>query len=64
MARARATPRRHGRRLVQRQSWAEVVVCDRVVFMHAGRIHEMGPPAEMFGAPKTPELQQFLSALH
>ena len=39
-------------------------VSDRVVFMHAGRIHEMGPPAEMFGAPKTPELQQFLSALH
>jgi polar amino acid transport system ATP-binding protein len=39
-------------------------VSDRVVFMHAGRIHEMGPPAEVFGAPKTPELQQFLSALH
>ena len=39
-------------------------VSDRVVFMHAGRIHELGPPAEMFGAPKTPELQQFLSALH
>ena len=37
---------------------------DRLVFMHAGRIHEMGPPAEVFGAPKTPELQQFLSALH
>ena len=39
-------------------------VSDRVVFMHAGRIHEMGPPAEIFGAPQTPELQQFLSALH
>ena len=39
-------------------------VADRVVFMHAGRIHEMGPPAELFAAPKTPELQQFLSALH
>jgi len=39
-------------------------VSDRVVFMHAGRIHEMGPPAELFGAPRTPELQQFLSALH
>ena len=39
-------------------------VSDRVVFMHAGRIHEMGPPAEIFGAPRTPELQQFLSALH
>ena len=39
-------------------------VADRVVFMHAGRIHEMGPPAELFATPKTPELQQFLSALH
>jgi polar amino acid transport system ATP-binding protein len=39
-------------------------VSDRVVFMHAGRIHEMGPPQELFSAPKTPELQQFLAALH
>ena len=39
-------------------------VADRVVFMHAGRIHEMGPPAQLFTAPQTPELQQFLSALH
>jgi polar amino acid transport system ATP-binding protein len=39
-------------------------VADRVVFMHAGRIHEMGPPGQLFGAPQTPELKQFLSALH
>jgi polar amino acid transport system ATP-binding protein len=39
-------------------------VSDRVVFMHAGRIHEMGPPAQLFEAPQTAELQQFLSALH
>jgi polar amino acid transport system ATP-binding protein len=39
-------------------------VSDRVVFMHAGRIHEMGPPEQVFGAPATPELQQFLAALH
>jgi polar amino acid transport system ATP-binding protein len=39
-------------------------VSDRVVFMHAGRIHEMGPPDQLFSAPKTPELQQFLAALH
>jgi polar amino acid transport system ATP-binding protein len=39
-------------------------VSDRVVFMHAGRIHEIGPPAEIFGAPRTPELQQFLATLH
>ena len=39
-------------------------VSDRVIFMHQGRVHEMGPPAELFGSPKTPELQQFLSSLH
>jgi polar amino acid transport system ATP-binding protein len=39
-------------------------VSNRVVFMHAGRIHEMGPPEQLFGAPQTPELRQFLSALH
>lgn len=35
-------------------------VCSRVVFMHQGRVHEIGPPDEVFGAPKTPELRQFL----
>jgi polar amino acid transport system ATP-binding protein len=39
-------------------------VSDRVVFMHAGRIHEEGPPEAVFGSPRTPELKQFLSALH
>ena len=39
-------------------------VSDRVVFMHAGRIHEIGPPEQIFGAPQTPELQQFLATLH
>ncbi len=39
-------------------------VSDRVVFMHAGRIHEMGPPAQLFEAPRTAELKQFLAALH
>jgi polar amino acid transport system ATP-binding protein len=39
-------------------------VSDRVVFMHAGRIHEMGPPAAIFGAPQTPELQRFLASIH
>jgi polar amino acid transport system ATP-binding protein len=37
---------------------------DRVIFMHQGRVHEMGPPAQLFGQPQTPELQQFLSSLH
>jgi len=35
-------------------------VCSRVVFMHQGRVHEIGPPEEVFAAPKTPELKQFL----
>ena len=39
-------------------------VSDRVVFMHAGRIHEIGPPAQIFNSPRTPELQQFLATLH
>jgi polar amino acid transport system ATP-binding protein len=39
-------------------------VSDRLVFMHAGRIHEMGPPEEIFGSPQTPELKQFLSSIH
>ena len=39
-------------------------VSDRVIFMHQGRVHEMGPPGELFASPKTPELQQFLSSLN
>lgn len=35
-------------------------VCSRVVFMHQGRVHEIGPPGEVFGNPQTPELRQFL----
>ncbi|WP_191578345.1 amino acid ABC transporter ATP-binding protein [Achromobacter insolitus] len=35
-------------------------VCDRVVFMHQGRVHEIGPPEALFTAPATPELRQFL----
>lgn len=35
-------------------------VCNRLVFMHQGRIHEIGPPAEIFVAPKTAELRQFI----
>ena len=39
-------------------------VSDRVIFMHQGRVHEMGPPDQLFASPKTPELQQFLSSLN
>lgn len=36
-------------------------VASRVIFMHQGRVHESGPPSELFAHPQTPELQQFLS---
>lgn len=39
-------------------------VSDRVIFMHQGRVHEMGPPAQLFGSPATPELKQFLASVH
>jgi polar amino acid transport system ATP-binding protein len=39
-------------------------VSDRVIFMHQGRVHEMGPPQQIFANPNTPELKQFLSSLH
>ncbi|WP_028312764.1 amino acid ABC transporter ATP-binding protein [Derxia gummosa] len=35
-------------------------VCDRVVFMHQGRVHETGAPEVVFADPRTPELKQFL----
>ncbi|PJN94105.1 amino acid ABC transporter ATP-binding protein [Amaricoccus sp. HAR-UPW-R2A-40] len=38
-------------------------VCSRVVFMHMGRVHEIGPPSEVFSNPQTPELRQFLGML-
>ena len=39
-------------------------VSDRVIFMHQGRVHEQGPPEELFAHPQTPELKQFLSSVH
>jgi polar amino acid transport system ATP-binding protein len=39
-------------------------VANRVIFMHQGRVHEMGTPAALFGSPQTAELKQFLSSLH
>jgi polar amino acid transport system ATP-binding protein len=38
-------------------------VSDRLIFMHQGRVHEMGPPDALFANPQTPELKQFLSSL-
>ena len=37
-------------------------VADITVFMHHGKIWESGPSAEIFSAPKTPELASFLNA--
>jgi polar amino acid transport system ATP-binding protein len=39
-------------------------VSDRVIFMHQGRVHEMGPPGTLFRDPQTPELRQFLTSFH
>ncbi|WER50574.1 amino acid ABC transporter ATP-binding protein [Cupriavidus sp. WKF15] len=39
-------------------------VSDRIVFMHQGKVHETGTPEQIFSQPRTPELQQFLSAMH
>ncbi len=36
---------------------------DTVVFMHQGRIHEMGPPERLFAAPSTSELASFIAAI-
>jgi polar amino acid transport system ATP-binding protein len=36
---------------------------DVVVFMHQGRIHEMGPPERLFTKPSTPELATFIDAI-
>ncbi|NYS25704.1 ATP-binding cassette domain-containing protein [Rhodobacteraceae bacterium 2376] len=37
-------------------------VSDHVVFLHEGRIEEEGPPASLFGAPRSARLKQFLRA--
>jgi polar amino acid transport system ATP-binding protein len=37
-------------------------VSDEVVFLHKGLIEEQGPPDQLFGAPKSERLRQFLSA--
>ncbi|MBC08476.1 amino acid ABC transporter ATP-binding protein [Thalassospira sp.] len=38
-------------------------VCDKLVFMHQGRIHETGDPEEVFSNPKTSELASFVGGL-
>jgi polar amino acid transport system ATP-binding protein len=34
-----------------------------LVFMHHGKVHEQGPPKQVFAGPKTPELQQFIGSI-
>lgn len=34
---------------------------DRVAFMHSGMIHEIGPPDQIFGAPREKRTREFLS---
>jgi ABC-type histidine transport system ATPase subunit len=36
-------------------------VASRVAFMHAGQIEEIGPPDQIFGAPRSERLRQFLA---
>ncbi|WP_417813443.1 amino acid ABC transporter ATP-binding protein [Thalassospira alkalitolerans] len=38
-------------------------VCDKLVFMHQGRIHESGAPEDVFANPKTLELANFVGGL-
>jgi polar amino acid transport system ATP-binding protein/general L-amino acid transport system ATP-binding protein len=38
-------------------------VADRVIFMDAGEVVEIGTPAEIFGAPKHERTRNFLSAV-
>jgi polar amino acid transport system ATP-binding protein len=38
-------------------------VGSKLVFMHHGKVHEEGHPKEVFAAPKTPELQNFIGSI-
>ena len=37
-------------------------VSNRVMFLHQGVVEEEGPPAEVFGAPKSERFKQFISS--
>jgi len=38
-------------------------VGDKLVFMHQGKVHEVGKPREVFAAPQTAELANFIGAV-
>jgi len=37
-------------------------ISDHVIFLHEGQIEEQGTSAQLFDAPKSPRLKQFLSS--
>ena len=39
-------------------------VSDKLVFMYQGRIHEAGPPKELFANPATEELASFVGSIN
>jgi len=39
-------------------------VADHVVYLYQGRIEEQGPPAQIFGAPESDRLRQFLKTIN
>jgi polar amino acid transport system ATP-binding protein len=36
----------------------------KLIFMHQGKVHEEGPPKQLFANPGTPELKQFVGMQH
>lgn len=38
-------------------------VGDKLVFMHQGKVHEVGPPQELFANPRTPEFANFIGSV-
>ncbi|EKD33733.1 MAG: hypothetical protein ACD_75C02615G0006 [uncultured bacterium] len=38
-------------------------VSDTLIFMHQGKVHEMGSPEELFSNPRTPELSSFVKSV-
>jgi ABC-type histidine transport system ATPase subunit len=37
-------------------------VASEIIFLHQGRIEEQGPPAQVFGSPKSERCRQFLAS--
>ncbi|MCY1560604.1 Glutamine transport ATP-binding protein GlnQ [compost metagenome] len=39
-------------------------VGDKLVFMHQGKVHEIGPPKQLFAEPQTAELRNFIGSIN